>query len=70
MKKTIQIEGMSCMHCVNAVKKELGELPGVTEVEVSLENKQAVVTFSAEPASEDRIREAIDEAGFTVLAIA
>lgn len=26
---TLQVEGMSCSHCLNAVNKALGALPGV-----------------------------------------
>lgn len=43
MKKKILIEGMSCEHCVGHVKNALEGLDGVTSVEVSLENKCAIV---------------------------
>jgi copper chaperone CopZ len=31
METKIAIEGMSCQHCVMAVKKALGGLPGILE---------------------------------------
>jgi copper chaperone CopZ len=40
---TISIEGMSCEHCVRAVKGALEAQKGVKEAEVSLEGKSARV---------------------------
>ncbi|MBQ8657771.1 MAG: heavy metal translocating P-type ATPase [Clostridia bacterium] len=68
MKKTVFIEGMMCMHCVAHVKKALSAIDGVTEVEVSLENKNAVVMLAKE-VSGDAITAAIVEAGYEVTAI-
>lgn len=48
MIKTIHIEGMSCEHCKARVEKGLAELPNVEKAEVSLENKQAVITLNGE----------------------
>lgn len=42
MKKVLEIGGMGCVHCVNAVGEILRELPGVTEV-VSVEVGKAVI---------------------------
>ncbi|WP_320047517.1 heavy metal-associated domain-containing protein [uncultured Ilyobacter sp.] len=41
--KRIIIEGMMCNHCVNAVSKVLKGIEGISEVRVSLEEKEAVV---------------------------
>lgn len=68
MKKTIKINGMNCMHCVKAVKESLGEVKGINKVEVSLENKQAIVNLENE-VSNEQIIEAIDDAGFEVIEI-
>lgn len=43
MKKTLQVEGMSCGHCVMRVEKALSKVPGVSKVQVSLANKTAEV---------------------------
>ena len=37
---TITIEGMSCEHCVRAVKEAIGALNGVKSVDVSLEDEK------------------------------
>lgn len=45
MKKVINIEGMMCAHCVKRVFDALSAVDGICAVEVSLENKNAVVTL-------------------------
>lgn len=40
---TLAVEGMSCDHCVGAVRKRLMDLPGVKSVDVSLDPGRAVV---------------------------
>lgn len=68
MKKKILIEGMSCGHCVNHVKEALSELNGVTSVDVSLENKSAVIEAS-EDVKNDDIKAALDEFGYEAVGI-
>jgi len=64
MKKTILIEGMSCGHCEGHVKKELENISGVDEAEVSASKKQAVVTLSSEVETSD-FKAAVASAGYT-----
>ncbi len=40
------VDGMTCGHCVRAVKELIEEVEGVSNVSVSLEDKEAVVSFS------------------------
>lgn len=61
--QTYAITGMTCEHCVKAVTEELTVLPGVQEVRVDLAAGTATVT-SAEPLPVERVRAAIDEAGY------
>jgi copper ion binding protein len=68
MKKKISIEGMSCGHCVSHVKEALSELNGVTNVDVDLEAKSAVLEASADVKDED-IKYAVDDAGYDVVSI-
>ncbi|MGI1658711.1 MAG: heavy-metal-associated domain-containing protein [Desulfitobacterium sp.] len=68
MKKKISINGMSCGHCVNHVKEALSELNGVTQVEVSLEEKSALVEASQD-VSDEAIKAAIEEVGYEVVGI-
>ena len=42
MEKKLRVEGMTCQHCVKRVTKIIEKTPGVSGVQVSLENKEAV----------------------------
>lgn len=65
MTKTIFIEGMQCNHCKMSVEKALSAMDGVAKVEVSLEEKKAVIEMTKE-IEESKIREVIEEIGFNV----
>ena len=57
----IHIEGMMCQHCKAAVEKALRAVDGVESVEVSLEDKCATVTGSADVAA---LKQAVIDAGY------
>lgn len=57
------VTGMTCAHCVASVTEEVSELPGVLEVEVSLESGSVRIT-SSEPLDEAAVRAAVEEAGY------
>ena len=61
MKQIINITGMTCMHCVGAVKKALEAVDGVESADVSLDQANAVVT--GEAPVEDLLS-AVTEAGY------
>ena len=67
MTKTISIEGMHCQHCVAAVTEALKAVSGVSSVNVSLEQNNAVV----EGASLDdaALKAAVEDTGFDVTAV-
>ena len=65
---TLNIEGMTCGHCVNAVTEELMAIPGVREVRVDLKadaNSSVHVDSDAETDIE-LVRAAVDEAGYAL----
>jgi copper ion binding protein len=63
---TYQVSGMTCGHCVQAVSREVGALPGVEAVDVDLVAGVVRVTSRQElPA--DSVREAVDEAGYELV---
>ncbi len=68
MKKTITIEGMTCMHCAGRVKEALESVSGVISAEVNLENNSALISF-VEDVSNEKINGTISEAGYKVLGI-
>jgi len=58
----LQIEGMSCEHCVRRVENALKEIAGVENVVVTLDTNSADVTASN--VDEKLLLEAIEEAGY------
>lgn len=64
MTKTILVEDMSCQHCVKAVESALKELTEVNKVEVDLSLNKVVV--EGEDLVEEKLIEAIEEAGYEV----
>ena len=67
MQKTLVIEGMSCGHCAAHVARALNALPGV-QARVDLASKTATVQ-SAEPVADDVLKQAVQNAGYEVVAI-
>lgn len=63
---TIHVDGMSCGHCANTVKKAVGALNGVFLVEVDLEKKKVLVEYDDEKASIDTIKGTIEDQGYKV----
>lgn len=64
----VLVTGMTCAHCVASVTEELSELPEVQGVTVDLrvggESRVSIVTSA--PVDDDRIRSAVEEAGYAV----
>ena len=62
-KKTFSIPGISCGHCVNAIKSELTELEGVSKVEGNIDSKSVNVEWEP-PATEERIKSKLTEINY------
>ena len=65
IEREIRIKGMSCEHCVMAVRRELSRLEGVTVKEVRIGS--AVVSYDERAVTPSRLNSAVEEAGYTVL---
>ena len=59
---SLKIKGMSCQHCVGAVKKALEAFPQLAEVNVDLQAGEA--TFVNKGADRQQLRAAISKIGF------
>ena len=59
---TFKVKGMSCSHCVESVKRALGERAGVQSVEVDLKTGQA--TVGGEDMDVSELRHAVEELGY------
>lgn len=60
----ISIEGMSCQHCVMAVKKALGGLPGILESNIQIGS--AVVKYDENKVNKEAIEAKIEDAGYKI----
>lgn len=65
-KTILTVNGMSCSHCVNAVKKAVGSLNGVDNVDVELEGKKATIEYDSSLVSIQQIQETIEDQGYDV----
>ena len=63
----LEIEGMSCQHCVHAVRVALEALEGVTVNDVTIGSAEISVDGPVAPS--DQITKAIAEEGYTVVAV-
>jgi copper chaperone len=59
---SLNIKGMSCQHCVGAVKKALEKFPGLSQIVVDLEAGKA--TFTNNGVDRQLLRAAISKIGF------
>ncbi|MVF23090.1 mercury resistance system periplasmic binding protein MerP [Methylocaldum sp. BRCS4] len=61
---TLAVPGMTCPVCPITVKKALQKVDGVTQVEVSYEKKEAVVTFDDVKTTAESLTQATAGAGY------
>ena len=65
-KSILKVDGMSCEHCVKAITKAVGALPGVSNVAVDLKGK--IVTVEHDQALPlDKIKYEIEEQGYDII---
>jgi copper chaperone len=67
--KIINVDGMTCGHCVNAVTEEISKISGVTEVNIDLRAGEiSPVTITAETEISDvDLAAAVEEAGYSIV---
>ncbi len=61
---TLSVKNMTCAACPITVKKSLDKVEGVEKVDVSLEKKEAVVTFDDAKTKVEALLEATKNAGY------
>ena len=66
---TLQIEGMTCSHCVGHVEKALSAVPGVLKASVDLEAKSARIDHEAGSVNAADLAAAVTEAGYPATAV-
>lgn len=66
-KQIINVEGMSCEHCVNAITKAVKAIDGVKSVDVNLKEETVTVEYDNTKTSLDKIKEEIEEQGYVIV---
>ena len=62
-KITLSIPAISCDHCVMTIKRELGEISGIEEVEGDATTKKITVEWDA-PANLEKIKSTLKEINY------
>ncbi|RLU19737.1 hypothetical protein DMN91_008294 [Ooceraea biroi] len=62
---SIHVDGMTCSSCVKNITGTLSEKPGIKDVDVSLEGKEAKVSYSSSEVTAEQIAMYIEDMGFT-----
>lgn len=63
---TLNVQGMSCGHCVNSIEGNVGDLKGVESVKVHLDTGKVDVAFDSNIVSLNQITDVIEEQGYDV----
>ena len=66
LESILNVDGMMCEHCVKAITKAVGALPGVNGVTVDLQAKTVTVAHDPLIAPVDKIKAEIEEQGYDV----
>ncbi|MCS6876215.1 MAG: heavy-metal-associated domain-containing protein [Aquificaceae bacterium] len=66
VEKCFKVDGMTCQHCVNTVKRALYAVEGVSHVDVSLEEGKVRVHMEKDIPSH-LLKSAVEEWGYRVL---
>jgi len=67
--QTLNVEGMTCGHCVETVTKAVSSLDGVDTVDVDLEKKEVKVDFDESKIGIPDIKAKIASAGYEVVGV-
>lgn len=62
----IQIEGMSCQHCVIRIKKAIETLKGTQDINVNLKEKFASGQYDESSTTLEQIKEVVKKTGYEV----
>jgi copper chaperone len=63
----INVDGMSCQHCIDAITGAVSPLPGVDSVAVDLGAKTVTVEHDPAVSPVDTIKNEIEDQGFDVI---
>lgn len=61
--RTFTVPSISCGHCTHTIQMEIGEIPGVKNIQADVASKQVVVEWDA-PATWDKIKATLMEINY------
>ena len=66
MKEVLNVDGITCEHCVKTIKEAIVNVVGIFSVQVNIEKKQVIIEFDEKQAKPEDLIDKITEAGFGV----
>ncbi len=66
MSQHFPIQGMTCANCVRHVENVLKNFPGISLLQVNLENHDALIEYDSESVTYEAMASALKEAGYTL----
>ena len=63
---TLDVKGMTCGGCANSVKRVVGAMNGVSQVDVMLETGKVSIGYDAAQVKPEQLKTAIQDAGYQV----
>jgi len=65
--RKLEVEGMSCGHCAQSIKKNVSDIQGVSKVDVDMETKTVTVDFDPGIIEIEAVVETIEDQGYEVI---
>lgn len=66
-KITLTVKGMTCMGCVRSVKNVLEPLPGVSGVDITLDDGRVTIDYDPAIGNAKQFTDVINDAGYEVV---
>jgi len=66
-KKVLSVTGMTCSSCARTIEKSVSKVEGVSNASVNFATEKLIVEFDESKASIEKIKEAVEKAGYGVL---
>ncbi|XP_029307173.1 LOW QUALITY PROTEIN: copper-transporting ATPase 2 [Cottoperca gobio] len=60
----IRVDGMHCQSCVQSIEGKIGPLPGVSHIQVSLQDTAALIVHQPLLITQEQLRDSIEDMGF------
>lgn len=66
MKQEVKVEGMTCAGCANTVKQRFSGLPNVLDVDIDLDDQQAILE-SSKRISDEELQTALEGTAYSIV---